>query len=378
MSILAISTTEHDAATCAACTSLPPVGARHGRLVVTTPTVHGRLLTAALLEDLGLDPAHHRDGRLTCDVPEHALDALPEALAVGLPGELLDASRAAFARRGDEAGGISEDVSDDAPTLRALLRRLERGWLIDILGERRLDTSVQPIVDAADGWRPFAHECLTRGRGPAGEVIPPGRLFAAADRAALLFHLDRSARMTCIENAARWDPAGRYFVNFTPTAIYNPAYCLKSTVEAVEAGGINPSQVTFEVIESVRMRDIPHLDKIFAVYRERGFTVALDDVGGGPASAEMVRALRPDYVKVDRSLTSGVAGSPANQLAIHELLRLAQEVGAELIVEGVEHVEEASWLAEAGIRLMQGYLFGRPEPTSPTSPTSGTPAARLR
>ena len=342
---------------CLSCATLPAVEVRQGSLVITTQSVDDRLLVAEVLEGSGLTPVHGRDGRLICPVPSPGLPSVAAALGERLPAEILDTSLATIADGRRDADGT------ELPTLRALLRGVERGWLTEILGQDRLVTHLQPIVDiGAERDTTFAHECLTRGRTADGETIPPGRLFAAADRAALMFHLDRSARLASIANAARFDPTGRYFVNFTPTAIYNPAYCLQSTVAAVDAGGIDPGQVTFEVIESVRMQDIWHLDKIFAVYRARGFTVALDDITGGPISGKMIDSLRPDYVKLDRSLISFVERIPDRQRVVVDVLRQCRALGIEVIAEGIERPEERDWLASAGIRLMQGYLFARPFP----------------
>lgn len=346
------------AAACNSCIALPLIGLPPGSLVVTSGSVDHRLLVAEVLERAGLTPVHGRDGRVTCAVPPSDLPDVAADLALRLPADALDGCAALISETEPD-----EPALVDQPTLRALLRRVERGWLTEILGHGRLDTHLQPIVDLSTGAStPFAHECLTRGRTADGETIPAGRLFAAADRAALMFHLDRSARVTSIANAARFDRAGRYFVNFTPTSIYNPAYCLRSTVEAVDDGGIAPDQVTFEVIESVRMQDLPHLDKIFAVYRARGFTVALDDITGGPVSSRMIDQLRPDYVKLDRSLIDHVETAPDRQRSVADVLGQCRSLGIEVIAEGIERSEERDWLASVGIRLMQGYLFGRPFP----------------
>lgn len=346
---------------CRSCATLPAVAVRQGSLVATTRSVDDRLSISEVLEASGLTPVHDRDGRLTCAIPPADLPDVAAVLGDRLTPEILDATRATLAD--SPAGEAAPTGATEPPTLRALLRGVERGWLIDLLGGGRLDTHLQPIVDLSAGRAmTFAHECLTRGRTAGGETIPAGRLFAAADRAALMFHLDRSARLASIANAARFDPFGRYFVNFMPTAIYNPAFCLQSTVAAVDEGGIDPGKVTFEVIESVRMQDLPHLEKIFAVYRERGFTVALDDITGGPISGAMIETLRPDYVKLDRSLITSVETAPDRQASITAVLRQCRSLGITVIAEGIERAQERDWLVSAGIRLMQGYLFARPFP----------------
>jgi len=140
---------------------------------VTGGSLEHRLQVAEILEGSGLTPVHGRDGRMTCAFPTADLADIATDLARRLPAEVLDACAASIADTALDRPGIA-----DRPTLRALLRNVERGWLTEILGHGRLDAHLQPIVDLSTGTpAPFAHECLTHGRTADGETIAAGRYF---------------------------------------------------------------------------------------------------------------------------------------------------------------------------------------------------------
>ena len=92
------------------------------------------------------------------------------------------------------------------------------------------------------------------------------------------------------------------FVNFLPTTIYRPEVCLATTERAAEQAGLRLDQLVFEVTESEQVNDLDHLEKVFSYYRERGCKVALDDLGAGYSSLNMLVRLKPDIVKLDNEM----------------------------------------------------------------------------
>jgi EAL domain-containing protein (putative c-di-GMP-specific phosphodiesterase class I) len=116
------------------------------------------------------------------------------------------------------------------------------------------------------------------------------------------------------------------------------------------------------VVESDHVRDVKQLRKICDYYRKQDFGFALDDVCTGTNSLQMVCDLRPDYIKLDKSLISGIS-DPMYQSVVHKLAEFADQFGLQVIAEGVETVETAQALQTMGIHLMQGYYFGKPAAT---------------
>jgi EAL domain-containing protein (putative c-di-GMP-specific phosphodiesterase class I) len=94
--------------------------------------------------------------------------------------------------------------------------------------------------------------------------------------------------------------------------------------------------------------------------RERGLRLAVDDAGAGYASLRHVLELRPDIVKIDRSLVHGLAGDRARRVAVTAFVSLAEDLGSTVIAEGVENPADYEAVRDLGVHGAQGYLLGRP------------------
>jgi EAL domain-containing protein (putative c-di-GMP-specific phosphodiesterase class I) len=229
-----------------------------------------------------------------------------------------------------------------------------------MLEQKRLTSFFQPIVYAADPHRIFAHEALLRGLGSDNELISPGRILPVAKSTGLLFQVDRAARMCAIQESVNCDLDSLVFINFMPTAIYDPVNCLQSTVRLITELKLPPERFVFEVVESEEVQEVDHLRNILDFYRRSGFGVALDDLGAGYASLNRVGELKPDYVKLDMKLIQGVHLDPFKAIIADRILSLARDLGIRTIVEGVEQPEELAWAQEHKADFVQGYYIARP------------------
>ena len=90
--------------------------------------------------------------------------------------------------------------------------------------------------------------------------------------------------------------------------------------------------------------------------------MALDDIGAGYSSLNLLHQLRPDFIKLDIALIRDVDRDPYKALVAQKILEIAQRLGIETIAEGVEREEEFAWVKSTGATYAQGYLFGRPAP----------------
>jgi EAL domain-containing protein (putative c-di-GMP-specific phosphodiesterase class I) len=244
-----------------------------------------------------------------------------------------------------------------APTLDAFGDSLDTAWFDEAILADRFTTCFQPIVDTGSS-RVFAHECLIRLF--SDRAYNGGEIVSAAVSRGRLHFFDSYARGLSIRTAGRqFRPGTKLFINFMPSSIYDPAFCMASTLEEMSKTNIRPADVVFEVVESDQVRDVRHLHKICEYYRKGGFGFALDDVGTGSSSLQMVCELQPDYIKLDKSLISGI-GESMYRTAVQKLAEFACEYGVRVIAEGVETVHQTETLRQMGISLMQGYYFGKP------------------
>ncbi|MDP9456689.1 MAG: EAL domain-containing protein [Actinomycetota bacterium] len=304
-----------------------------------------------------------KDPAIVVRIEEARLSDLFAALSEALTSREMDDTRALFKPYPDEL------AISDIPRARSLSQLSSLGrssWLLDMLSEGRLTSFFQPIVRAAAPSEVFAQECLLRGIDREGNFVPPGRIFGAAKASDLLFQTDLAARLTAIRDALRHGVDSNLFVNFTSTSVYDPVFCLRSTVQAIERSGMPNGNVVFEVTETEEVADTEHLKNVVDYYREKGFKVALDDMGSGYSSLNLIHRLRPDFMKLDMQLIRGVDQDPYKAVVASKILEMAQGLGVETIVEGVETEEELAWARERGATFVQGFLIAKPASPPPT------------
>lgn len=256
----------------------------------------------------------------------------------------------------------------DIPRIRSLSQAAaaaQHTWLRALLTEERLTSVFQPIVRVADPSEVVGYEALLRGIAEDGSLVPAGVLVKSSRDAGLLTRLDVLGRLVAVRQAASYGIETLVFINFTPTAIYDPESCLRSTFQVVRQSGLEPSRIVFEVIEAEALDDLEHVRQILEVYRAEGFRVALDDIGSGYSGLTWLGALRPDFVKLDRGLVNGVTDNPFQATILAKLIELGHELGITVIAEGVERLEDFVWLRAHGAHLAQGYLFATPAAPPP-------------
>jgi EAL domain-containing protein (putative c-di-GMP-specific phosphodiesterase class I) len=298
------------------------------------------------------------------EIPAGAFDAYSTALSSLFTAVETDAIRALFIPTGREPA-VADFLETDSLT-RFLAR--SQAQRLETTIEGYLQTAFQPIVDAAS-LTIFGYEALLR-TASGSPLSGPGEVFAAASAADLLPHTDLAARRTAIASAAATGLTGNLFLNFVPSAIYDPVSCLRSTTEALDRAGISHDRVIFEVVESDKVTDSGYLLKILRQYRSAGFRVALDDLGSGFSSLNLLHELRPDFVKLDIALVRDVDRDPFKATLASKIIEAARELHMIVIAEGIETAAEFNWMRENGADLLQGFHIARPqtEPASVISP----------
>ena len=156
-------------------------------------------------------------------------------------------------------------------------------------------------------------------------------------------------------------PDCKLSINFLPKAVYQPETCIRATLEASKQFKLPTHRLMFEVTEGERVTDTQHLKNIFSVYRQLGFTTAIDDFGSGYSGLNLLATFQPHVIKLDMELTRDIDHEPAKQAIVAGVLLTSQRLGITIIAEGIETAAELSTLRDMGVRYFQGYLFARPE-----------------
>ncbi len=245
----------------------------------------------------------------------------------------------------------------NATTLSKWLQHSNTDWFDKALTSDLFATWFQPIVDYTNK-RIHGHESLIRLT--TDRVYNGGEIMEAAVSRGRIHVFDSYTRQLSVRCAgSQHTPGTKVFINFMPSSIYDPVFCMKSTRQAMSETHLQPEDIVFEVVESEAVHDAKHLKKVCAYYRDHGFKFALDDVGTGSNSLQMVCDLHPDYIKIDKSLVFGL-GNPMYRSTVQKIVDLANEFGVSVIAEGIEDLATAEICSELGIHFMQGYYFARP------------------
>lgn len=141
----------------------------------------------------------------------------------------------------------------------------------------------------------------------------------------------------------------------------SPESCLDPRlVGLLQRSGLPPKRIVLELTERLEVSEYAPLLSVLAPLRRQGLRIAVDDAGSGFASMRHVLHIRPDIIKLDRSLIAGIDDDEGQHALGAAMVEFARQMGAALIAEGIETSEELSTVAGLGMTAGQGFLIGRP------------------
>ncbi|PAE15678.1 hypothetical protein CHH91_13505 [Virgibacillus sp. 7505] len=255
---------------------------------------------------------------------------------------------------------VAKKVTNSYPmvSVEELLQRVQFPHFTDIIHKGAFQSFLQPIVSMKNE-EIFGFEHLLRADK---REVSPAALFNFAAEAGLTSMLDQRARKTAVRKRAQESiPDGvKSFINFLPSTIYNPDFCLRQTFHTVEQYGVDPKDLVFEVVETEKLDDVARLKRIFKRYKQEGMKVALDDVGAGYSTLELLKELEPDFVKIDRAYISYCDSDTQKQEFLFKVMDVARLLGTQVLAEGIERQEELTFCKQIGMDLAQGYFIGKP------------------
>jgi EAL domain-containing protein (putative c-di-GMP-specific phosphodiesterase class I) len=207
----------------------------------------------------------------------------------------------------------------------------------------------QPIVEIATGRR-VGYEALTRF-----DCADTTTVFTEAALSGRGVELERLALQATLDALDRHPQDVPVALNLSPEALLTPAVLDLLLTPRRQVIGV-------EITEHRPVEDYGPLLKVRQRLRRAGVPVSVDDAGAGYASLRHVLRLQPDIIKIDAAIVSGVHTDTAKQALVAALVTFADDTGADVVAEGVEHRAESDLLAARGVHLGQGWLYGRPEP----------------
>jgi EAL domain-containing protein (putative c-di-GMP-specific phosphodiesterase class I) len=227
---------------------------------------------------------------------------------------------------------------------------------------RSISTHFQPIV-SVKRKAVVGVEALTRSQDPAsGAPVPPPLLFQWAREEEQLMRLDQLCQEQSLASFAglpRREPELLLFMNVEASLLdQDPDLSL---LRAAHQAGVKPCNIVIEVNET-KVLDPQRLTEFVERHRRLGFLIAMDDLGSGHSGLQRWPVLKPDIIKLDRSIVDGVAGNFFAQELLRSLIALGRQTGALILAEGVETQADVTACMDLGVDLFQGYFFAKPAP----------------
>lgn len=228
-----------------------------------------------------------------------------------------------------------------------------------------IEVHFQPIV-ALPGLGTIGVEALMRWRDRDGTLHSPGAFVDVAVEAGLMPAIGEVVMRTALTTVGDIHRGGRPLLlslNASGTELAAPGFVERFTSE-IRSAGVDASLVVLEVTETSALAEDGVVADVLAAVRAAGVQVALDDFGTGYSSLWHLRRFPVDILKIDQSFVRDLVDDPTTRVVTGAIIGLCHELGIDVIVEGVETIDQAAAVEQVGAVLAQGFLFHKPMPVA--------------
>lgn len=231
-------------------------------------------------------------------------------------------------------------------------------------GYKEFEIYFQPIIDISkEGLPCTGAEALIRWNCAELGFIPPSEFIPLAEYLGLINPIGNYVLYEACKTCWSWNENGypNYRVNVNLSVVQLLQTDIVEIVErAIRDTGISPRNLTLEVTESLAIDDMDRMKTILARIKKLGVRIALDDFGTGYSSLNHIREIPFDVIKVDQSFIRDLETDSYAKSFIRMVAELAEAIGVNLCVEGVETKTQFEILQSLHVDLVQGYYFDRP------------------
>ncbi|MCM1102415.1 MAG: EAL domain-containing protein [Acetatifactor muris] len=224
----------------------------------------------------------------------------------------------------------------------------------------------QPIIDIQrDEPVCIGAEALLRWNNSGQDFMAPADFIPLAEYLGLIHPIGNHVLMEACRHCRRWNKMG--YPGFKVSVNLSVVQLLQNNIAeevgaALKETGLNPSNLTLEVTESLAINDPERMKGILERIRKLGVKIALDDFGTGYSSLNHIREIPLDVIKVDQSFVKELAEDAYSRSFIRMVAELAETIDVKICVEGIEGPSQYKALQDMKVRYVQGYYFDKPMP----------------
>ena len=232
------------------------------------------------------------------------------------------------------------------------------------LDRNELCLHYQPQVGLSGG-QIVGIEALLRWQHPERGMIPPGEFIPLAEESGMVAQSGEWVLREACRQIRQWSEAGlaplQTAVNVSAVQL-NRGHLVDSVKRALQESGIEPGQLELEITESFVIADRDQSFRSLSQLKEMGVRISIDDFGTGYSSLAYLQQLEVHKLKIDMSFVRDMTSNRGNASIVKAIIALGHSLGLEVVAEGVEEAEQASYLRSLQCDAIQGYLISRPMP----------------
>lgn len=259
---------------------------------------------------------------------------------------------------------VAYDCFDDELEQRMFASRYVAHQVDRAVSEGWIRVFYQPVVDAKTGEL-CGYEALARWDDPEQGLLSPAIFVPVLEEARIIHKVDLCAVRQVCEQLAAWREQGAAPVSVSinlSRADFLACDIVSEVLGLCEAYEIEPRLLDVEVTESALSEDHEYIIQQMDRFRAAGHQVWMDDFGSGYSTLNLLKDFEFDVLKVDMEFQHAIETNLRAQQIVSAVIKLAKRLGLRTLVEGVETEWQRDFVRAAGCDLMQGYLFGRPQP----------------
>ena len=259
--------------------------------------------------------------------------------------------------------GTFRYFEDDMNCALVARKRIEAN-LRKAIAEGELELHYQPQIELATNTV-IGVEALLRWNHKEDGMIPPEQFIPLAEECGLIVPIgDWVIRQAC-RQAKDW-PDLTFAVNVSPVQ-FRQGNLVETVRSALEAEGVDPNRLEIEITEGVLLSHTDETISVLTELKAMGVRIAMDDFGTGYSSLSYLRRFPFDKIKIDKSFIDDLGTCSDADSIIKAVIKLGESMGMTSNAEGVETMEQASFLRDQGCKEVQGFHFSRPMPSASIS-----------
>lgn len=256
---------------------------------------------------------------------------------------------------------FSDSMRSDALTRSTLENDLHHA-----LPNQELVVYYQPLIDLQTPNQIIGFEALLRWNHPRKGLISPDDFIPIAEETGMIVAIGEWVLKTACKQFKIWRDQGqpqlkKICVNLSARQFLQNdlAHSIRQCLESI---GLDARFLEIEITETVMMQHMSEVIRVLQQLMQMGVTVSLDDFGTGYSSLTYLKKFPINSLKIDRSFVRDILNDPDDKVIVHSIILIARQMRLEIIAEGIENNEQATYLMQAGCRFGQGFLYSKPLP----------------